>query len=355
LNDVAWMSRCLALARLAEGRTAPNPMVGAVVVHDGVMVGQGWHSRAGAEHAEVMALRAAGERARGSTLYVNLEPCCHFGRTPPCTDAILKAGVQRVVTGLQDPNPLVNGQGIAQLRAAGVQVDVGVLEGECRATNEPFLKSFLHGRPLVLLKAACTLDGHIATVTGESRWISSADARAHAHGLRNVADAVLVGSGTALADDPRLGCRVENGRDPVPVLLDTRLRVPVSARMFQGSCRALVFTSQEPEATHPADVVRVREGPSGVDLGVVTRELCVRGVHTLLVEGGAAVHRSFLDAGLVDRIYLYVSPKILGGGRNWVGGLGVGHLADAWSFEICRSQRLGPDLLLVLEPGQRRG
>jgi diaminohydroxyphosphoribosylaminopyrimidine deaminase / 5-amino-6-(5-phosphoribosylamino)uracil reductase len=354
MNDVVCMSRCLALAHRARGRTTPNPVVGAVIENNGEIVGEGWHLRAGAEHAEVMALRVAGEKARGSTLYVNLEPCCHFGRTPPCTDAILKAGVRRVVTGMQDPNPLVNGQGIAQLEAAGVEVHVGVLEAECRAANEPFLMSIQHGRPLVVLKAGSSLDGYIATVAGESSWITGEDARAHAHELRNVADAVLVGARTAIADDPQLNCRMNGGRDPIPVVLDTELRVPESARMFHGSCRAIVFTAREPRSGHPAEVVRVQEGSTGLDLGAVTRELNARGVQTLLVEGGAAVHRAFLEAGIVDRIYLYLSPKILGGGRSWVGGPGLRRLADAWCMSVARTERLGDDILLVLEPEARR-
>ncbi len=350
MSDAVHMARCLALGRRAEGRTAPNPMVGAVVVRDGEVVGEGWHARAGAPHAEAIALEAAGERARGATLYVNLEPCCHFGRTPPCVEAILRAGITRVVAGMVDPNPLVDGRGIAALRAAGVRVDVGLLEGACRALNAGFLLAVTGGRPRIVLKAAVTLDGRIATDAGESRWITGEAARAHGHRMRDLHDAVLVGSGTILADDPHLDCRIPGGRDPVPVVLDTHLRIPHTARVFREGSGALVYAVRAPEGPgHPATVVPVPAGPSGVDLPSVLRDLAARGLHSVLVEGGGRVHRSFLEAGLADRVLLYLAPRVLGAGPAWVAGPGVDRLAEAWGLHVAGVLRLGGDVLLDLE------
>ncbi len=349
MSDLQWMERCIALARQAEGRTSPNPMVGAVIVRDGQVVGEGWHARAGQPHAEVGALLQAGQLARGATLYVNLEPCSHHGRTPPCTEAILRAGLARVVVGMSDPNPKVDGRGIARLRQAGLEVERSVGEQACRELNQAFVTAMERGRPLVVLKAAATLDGRIATVTGESQWITSAAAREHVHGLRDRHDAILVGSGTALADDPQLSCRLEGGRDPVPVLLDARLRVSSTARMFASGAGALVYSTRQPPVDHPATVIQVPAGAQGgVDLEAVLSHLARRGVHSLLVEGGGAVHRSFLDAGLVDRVLLYLAPKIFAGGPGWVAGPGIERLADGFDMDLVQVTMLAPDLLLEL-------
>lgn len=355
MNDVLAMQRCLELAGQAAGRTAPNPLVGAVVVQHGEIVGEGWHRRAGLEHAEIQALRAAGSRARGATLVVNLEPCNHHGRTPPCTDAILQAGIARVVAGMQDPHPLVNGAGVERLRDAGVEVVVGVLEGACRALNRAFVSAVTRGRPVVTLKAACTLDGYIALPTGESQWITGEVARAHTQHLRNVNDALLVGRATAQKDDPRLTCRLEGGRDPRPVLLDSNLCVSRTSRMFAGSRRALVYTAVGPDdpGDHPAEVVTVPRRADGLDLEAVCRDLVQRGVHSLLVDGGAHVHRAFLAAGLADVLMLYLAPKALGGGLPWLGGPAVPTLAGAFGFGLVRTEVLGDDILLELAVGPR--
>lgn len=349
MNDRRWMLRCIELARQAQGRTAPNPMVGAVVVRDGQAVGEGWHARAGQPHAEVGALSAAAELARGATIFVNLEPCSHHGRTPPCTEAILRAGIARVVVGMFDPDPRVDGRGVARLREAGLEVVTGVCEDECRELNLAFLTAVRRGRPLVVLKAAATLDGRIASASGESQWITSAAARTHVHGLRNRLDAILVGSGTALADDPRLSCRAEGGRDPVPVVLDARLRVPADARMFAGGSGALVYSTRQPPVEHPATVVQVPAAPGGgVDLEAVLAHLARRGVHSVLVEGGGQVHRAFLEAGLYDRVMLYLAPRVLAGGPGWVAGPGVQRLTDSFDLELVQVTMLRPDVLLEL-------
>ncbi len=349
MNHATWMRRCLALAGSAQGRTAPNPMVGAVVVRDGQSVAEGFHARAGEPHAEVMALQQARENARGATLYVNLEPCSHHGRTPPCTEAILRAGVAHVVIGMCDPNPTVNGRGVRRLRDSGLEVDVGTCETECRELNRAFVSAMERGRPWVVLKAAATLDGRIATEGGESRWITGPEARRHVHGLRDLHDGILVGSGTALADDPRLTCRVEGGRDPIPVLLDGRLRVPSGARMFARGAEALVYSLGRSRSDHPATIVPSSPAPAGgVLLLPVLEDLVGRGIHSLLVEGGGRVHRAFFDSGLFDSVLLYLAPRLLAGGPGWLAGPGVGSLAESFELRVVGITRLGADLLLEL-------
>ena len=349
MSDAVWMSRALELAARGRGRTAPNPMVGAVIVRDGAVVGEGWHRAPGRAHAEVDAIGNSGGATVGATLYVNLEPCCHWGRTPPCTDAVLSAGFSRVVVGQVDPDPRVSGRGITQLRAAGLTVDVGVLEGQARALNAGYLCATELRRPRVLLKAAVSLDGKISDGFGASQWITGAEARAAGHRLRDQADAVLVGSGTLLADNPSLNTRFEGGRDALPVLLDSDLRCPADARVLSAGRRPLIFAATDaPDRALDADIERVARGPGGLDLAEVMRHLLARGLHTVLVEGGARVFRSLLDAGLADAIHLFVAPILLPGGVPWVGGAPLA-LVDARRFSLVSTERVGDDLALVLE------
>jgi len=348
-EDAKWMRRCIELARNAEGRTAPNPMVGAVVVRDGEMLSEGWHVKAGDAHAEPAALQNSNKDTRGATIYVNLEPCCHHGRTAPCTDAILQAGIARVVVGMVDPNPIVAGKGIALLKAAGLTVDVGVEERASRELNAGYLKAMYRGVPRVWLKTASTLDGRIADSVGESKWITSEEARGLVHRLRDRMDAVLVGSGTLLADNPALTTRTDGGRDALPVILDSQLRCPEDAKVFQGSRRPVIYCAEEaPERDLPADVVRVAHRADGLDLKAVLADLVTRGVHNLLVEGGGQVHRSFLEQSLADRLLLFMAPTVLAGGPGFVGGAPVG-LAEAYRFRLIGSRKLGPDILLDFE------
>lgn len=350
MSDPGWMQTALVQARLALGNTAPNPAVGAVIVRDGVMLGQGYTEPVGGPHAETQALAAAaalGHDVRGATLYVTLEPCCHHGRTPPCTDAILAAGIGRVVVGVVDPFPAVSGRGITQLRDAGVDVEVGVLAEACAELVVGFTRVVTGGLPEVGAKAAITLDGRIATASGESKWITGEAARAHGHSLRATHDAILVGIETALADDPRLTCRTADGRDPVPVVLDSRLRLPADARLLAGSCRALVFCAEDAPARElDADVVRVPRLDGGLDLVAVLSELGRRGHHRVLVEGGGRVHRSFVDRDLVDHFYLYLAPTLVPGGRPWLAGPALQKLADAPRYAAPSVTPLGDDILL---------
>lgn len=360
MNDAAWMSRALELAARARGRVSPNPMVGAVIVRDGELLAEGWHHAPGKAHGEVDALEKVGGQAPGATMYVNLEPCCHWGRTPPCTDAVLASGITRVVVAMVDPDSRVSGRGISILREQGVQVEVGLLEAEARRLNAPYLSAVDRRRPWVQLKAAATLDGRIASASGESRWITGPEARLAGHRLRDAADAILVGSGTLLADDPALTTRIPEGRDALPVVLDGALRCPPDARVLTGSLRALLLTGEDTLASPAgaaraaalnADVVGISRDPDGrLSLTAALAELHRRGVQSLLVEGGGRVHRAFLDAGLVDRIELFLAPRLLAGGPGWVAGPGYA-LAEAPGFKLISVEPTGDDLHLSLEPG----
>jgi diaminohydroxyphosphoribosylaminopyrimidine deaminase/5-amino-6-(5-phosphoribosylamino)uracil reductase len=339
------------------GRTSPNPAVGAVLVKGGRVVGRGHHARAGAPHAEVAAIRDAGPRARGADLYTTLEPCDHYGRTPPCSLAILEAGVRRVFSGSSDPNPCVNGRGIRRLRRAGVEVRTGVLRDECDALVAPWRRFITTGRPHVTLKLAATLDGRIATASGDSRWVTGPEARAEVHRLRDATDAVLVGAGTARADDPRLTARLPRGRgrDPVRVVLDSRLRLPGTLRLLRQRSDAptiVAHVSGRPPA-RPArgvEYLRCRSRRGRVDLADLLHRLGGRGIATLLVEGGGEVAASLLRAGLVDRMLLFVAPRIAGGGISWMPGKGPTRMAGAIAVRDLEVRRVGADLLISCRP-----
>jgi diaminohydroxyphosphoribosylaminopyrimidine deaminase/5-amino-6-(5-phosphoribosylamino)uracil reductase len=353
------MRTALRAAARGLGRTSPNPAVGAVVVRGGVVVGRGHHARAGAPHAEVVALRQAGPRARGADLYVTLEPCDHFGRTPPCSRAILDAGVRRVFVGSRDPNPLVDGRGLARLRRGGVQVVVGLLAGECDAFLAPWLTFIREKRPFVTLKAAVTLDGRLATRTGDARWVTGEAARAWVHRLRDRVDAVLVGAGTARADNPRLTTRLpgRRGRDPLRVVLDTRLSLPPGLMLLNPRSEAatLVAHAAVPRPGQRlapgVELLRVKRGQGGLSLPDLLAKLAARGVVHLLVEGGARVHGRFLEAGLVDRLAVLVAPKLAGADGLPLAALrGPERMRDALALEGVEITRLGDDVLFTGRP-----
>jgi diaminohydroxyphosphoribosylaminopyrimidine deaminase/5-amino-6-(5-phosphoribosylamino)uracil reductase len=355
-----FMRLALREARRGLGRTSPNPAVGAVLVKRGRVVGRGHHARAGAPHAEVAAIRDAGARARGADLYTTLEPCDHFGRTPPCSLAILEAGVRRVYSGSSDPNPRVNGRGIRRLRRAGVEVETGLLREDCDGLNETWFRYIQSGRPHVTLKVAATLDGRIATSAGDSRWVTGAPARALVHRLRDAADAVLVGSGTARADDPRLTTRIpgKRGRDPIRVVLDSRLELPPDLRLFRQRSEAptlVAHVSGTPPAKLPRGVeyLRCKARRGRVDLADLLARLGRRGVTTVLAEGGAEVARSLLEGGQVDRLMLFLAPKLAGGGLSWLPGTGPARMADALALHDLEVRRVGRDLLLTCRPAPK--
>ena len=355
LDATHFMARALTLAARGLGRTHPNPAVGAVVVRNGRVVGEGFHHRAGEPHAEVLALRQAGGRARGATLFVTLEPCVHHGRTPPCVGTVLEAGVVRVVVGMVDPDPRVRGRGVRQLRRAGVEVRTGVLGDECRHLLRGYLARTTLGRPFVLLKLASSLDGRIATATGASRWITGTGSRRHAHGLRDRFDVVMVGAGTVRTDDPRLTCRLRGGRDPIRVVVDGHLRTPPTARLLRVRSPAPTWIMTARDAPRRreaalvsagAEVIRL-PGRGRVGFGAVLRELGRRGVTSVLIEGGAVLAAGAMRARLVDAVSLFIAPVVIGGdGVPAVGSLGVRSLRQAPRVSRLRVQPLGADLLL---------
>jgi diaminohydroxyphosphoribosylaminopyrimidine deaminase/5-amino-6-(5-phosphoribosylamino)uracil reductase len=354
-----FMRRAIELAERGRGLTSPNPMVGAVIVAPGgEVVGEGFHERAGAAHAEVEALRAAGARARGGTMYVTLEPCSHHGRTPPCASAVVAAGIVRVVAAIGDPNPLVSGQGFAELRRAGIEVVTGVGASEAERQNRVFLTAMRERRPHVVLKAGMTLDGKIADLHGASRWITGGPSRARVHLLRSESDAIVVGIGTVLRDDPELTVRLGRPwpREPFRVVLDTKARTPRTARIIRAGSpsRALIVVgSDAPEdrarelAGTGATVVRCRTRDGRLDLGAVLDDLFAREVRGVLVEGGGEIHAAFLDTNLVDRVAIYVAPLLVGGrgATPAVGGVGR-ELKNAVRLGPLSVTALGDDLLI---------
>ena len=356
MDDEKWMKRALRLAERGGGRTSPNPMVGAVLVKKGRVVGEGYHAKAGEAHAEIVALRQAGEKARAGVLFLNLEPCTHYGKTPPCAPQIIKAGVKCVVIGMEDPNPLVKGKGIEALRKSGLDVKVGVLEKECRKLNEAFRKYILKKEPFVMLKAAVTLDGKIATRNGDSKWISGEASRRFVHRLRNQVDAVLVGIGTVLKDDPQLTARLKGGRDPYRIILDSGLKISEEAKVFEYSPSKVVLATtasapQEKIERFERRGVRVlvvdsKEGK--VHLKSCLSKLGEIGIMSLLVEGGGQVNGAFLDEGLIDKFLLFLSPKLIGDPQalGIFGGRGRFNLEEAIPLKEVKTKRIGEDILV---------
>ena len=345
------MLRAIQLARRGAGRVSPNPLVGCVVVRDGRIVGEGHHLFDRKDHAEVVALAAAGSAARGADLYVSLEPCHHQGRTPACTHAIVSAGVGRVFAAVRDPNPRVSGSGIDFLRHSGIEAQVGLLEEKATRLNEHFFHFISHRRPFVLLKLAQTLDGKIAGAGGEARWITSQAARRFSHRLRYQSDSILIGVETLLRDDPSLDVRWKRPNSILKVILDSRLRTPPNARIFDSKDSVLIFhgktVPRNESLSARAELVPVPDTPSGLVIDAVLDELGRRQVTSLIVEGGSRVATSFLQARAVQRIHFFYAPKILGdGGLSAIGALGDGDLSRAFQVESLRARSLSPDILI---------
>jgi diaminohydroxyphosphoribosylaminopyrimidine deaminase/5-amino-6-(5-phosphoribosylamino)uracil reductase len=348
------MRRALELARLNLGRTSPNPTVGCIIVNKGRVIGEGCTGAGGRPHAETLALASAGEHARGATAYVSFEPCAHFGRTPPCADALVQARVKRVVIGCIDPYPLVRGRGAARLKRAGIEVVVGVLEDECKQLNEGFITRVTKGRPFVILKLALTLDGRIASACGDSRWISSPQSRQLVHRWRSECDAVMVGANTVITDDPRLTCRVRPGRDPVRIVLDAALHTSPSARVFhqRSTAPTILFTAADNlsrarrrHANHRVEVLAAPVHDGRLAMEAVMRELGRRGFCKVLIEGGAHLSGSALAANVVDRVAFFVAPKILGGGLPAVEGLSLS-IGESIRLNGLSARAVGDDWLI---------
>jgi diaminohydroxyphosphoribosylaminopyrimidine deaminase / 5-amino-6-(5-phosphoribosylamino)uracil reductase len=356
-----WMARALALARGGLYSAAPNPRVGCVLVGGGTVVGEGHHARTGGPHAEAVALAAAGPRARGATAYLNLEPCSHHGRTPPCSEALLAAGVGRVVAAIEDPNPRVAGRGLARLREAGVAVEVGLMAEEARELNAGFISRMACGRPRVTVKLGASLDGRTAMATGESRWITGAAAREDVQRLRGESCAIVTGIGTVLADDPRLDLRLPEaqtlGRQPLRVLLDGGLRLSPRARILAPPGRALVFTARAESAAAEAlraagtEVEALPRGPAGLDLQVLLARLAERECNEVLVEAGPALAGALVQAGLADRLVVYLAPMLLGAGARGMFALpGLTRLSERLQWRFTDVRPVGEDLRITAEP-----
>jgi diaminohydroxyphosphoribosylaminopyrimidine deaminase/5-amino-6-(5-phosphoribosylamino)uracil reductase len=353
-----YMARALELARKALGTTSPNPAVGTVIVREGAIVGEGFTQPPGSSHAEVMALRQAGERARGATIYVTLEPCSHFGRTPPCTRAIIEAGIAEVHLAALDPNPRVSGRGRAELEAAGISIHFGEHETEAREINEAYFKFITTGQPFVTVKFAMSLDGKIATRTGDSRWISGPQSRQYVHCLRRKADAIMVGVNTVLADDPQLTARDSRGKvikAPLRVIVDCHGRTPPSARAFQQPGQTLLAVGESLDAEEAegfvqvgAEVLSLPSKKGLVDIKELLRVLGQREITSLLAEGGGTLLASLFEGGLVDKVYAFVAPLLIGGkeARTAVAGKGVGGVAEALRLSGVQVKRFGQDILV---------
>ncbi len=356
--DEDFMREALFLAENARGRTSPNPLVGAVIVRKGRLVGAGWHRKAGSAHAEIHALNMAGELSCGATFYVTLEPCSHHGRTGPCAEAIIKAGIRRVVVAMLDPNPRVLGKGKALLEEAGIEVKVGVLAKEAQCLNEAYIKWVKEKLPFVTLKTAMTLDGKIATAQGNSRWITSDAARQRVHEMRDVTDAIAVGIGTVLSDDPSLTTRLlaTEGKNPLRVIIDSKARTPITAKVVSdGAAKTLIaVTSAATEdrcqalRARGAEVVCMGTGER-VDLKALMHFLAAKDITSLLVEGGGTLNFSLLAAGLADKIHTFIAPKIVGGKNalTTVEGEGVLEISDAITLKNLKTEQLGVDILLT--------
>ena len=336
--DRKYMARTLQLALRGAGHTRPNPMVGAVLVKDGRIIGEGWHKQYGGPHAEVNAFASATEDPEGATLYVSPEPCSHYGKTPPCADLIIRKKVARVVAALEDPNPLVSGRGFRKLRANGIRVTVGVLAEEARHINDVFLTYVTRKRPFVLYKAAMSLDGKIACHTGESQWISSEKSREEVQRLRGILSGIMVGAGTVIADNPRLTCRMEEYENPARIIVDGKLRVPLESRIFHEPGRNIILTTSEasPEKKKALENLGVElieadsEEPGKVDLKSAMLALGLKGIDGILLEGGPTLAASALEAGIIDAVRFYIAQKIIGGREapSPFAGTGAAHMNE---------------------------
>lgn len=350
--DEKYMRLSLRLSRKGKGKTSPNPLVGTVIVKKEEIVGKGYHKQAGEPHAEINALKEAGERAKDAVLYVNLEPCCHYGRTPPCTESIIQAGIKEVVIALKDPNPYVNGKGIREIRLAGIKVRSGILEKEAQKLNEVYLKYITTGEPFVILKSALTLDGKMATHSGSSKWITGEKAREYAHCLRKEVDGILVGIETVLKDNPHLTVK---GKKLTKIIVDSKARIPLTANVLNHST-VVATTKLAPEKKirdlekRGVKVLIIEEKKNKVNLKKLVQELGKRQITSLIVEGGSAINTSFLKENLVDKILFFFAPKIVGGTKFSIGELGIDKIKDALSLSRVTFKKFDSDILVTGYP-----
>lgn len=352
-----FMQKALELAAKGRGKTSPNPAVGAVIVKGNKIIAEGYHRKAGAPHAEIIALRQAGTKAKGATLYVNLEPCCHTNkRTPPCTKSIIKSGLKRVVIAMKDPNPDVNGKGIKELTDAGIKTEVGIMRKEAKRLNEAFIKFITIKEPFVILKIAQSLDGKIATSTGESKWITGKDSRRYAHRLRSEVDVVLVGIGTVLKDNPSLTSRIKGGRNPYRIIVDSKLRIPLNAKVLKHKDHKTIIAAIQNTQKKKIDMLKnlgiqvltIKDKEGKVDLSALMKELGKLNMVSIMIEGGSSINASALLSGIVDKIMVFIAPIIIGGtdAITSVGEKSPTLLKDAIRIKEPQVKKIGRDVLL---------
>lgn len=361
MDKEQYMRRAIELAKQGEGHTSPNPMVGCVVVKDGEIISEGYHEKYGEYHAERNALLKCGEEARGAELYVTLEPCCHYGKTPPCTEIIMEKGIKKVYVGSMDNNPLVGGKGVQILRDHGIEVETGILEAECRDMNEVFFHFMETKRPYVVMKYAMTLDGKIACATGDSKWVTGGEARRYVHHLRKKYMGIMVGIGTVLEDDPMLNCRIEDGVDPIRIICDSELRIPLDCQLVETAkdiplivaCREDLICEEsqkeKAEALQKAGATIIAtSGTNGVNLEELLEKLGEQGIDSILLEGGGTLNASMLEAGLVDRVYAHIAGKLVGGkdAKSPVEGVGIEYMKDAVQLCDMQVEKIGEDICI---------
>jgi diaminohydroxyphosphoribosylaminopyrimidine deaminase / 5-amino-6-(5-phosphoribosylamino)uracil reductase len=354
-DDNYYMKMAIHLAGKGIGKTSPNPMVGAVIVKDGKVIGRGYHKKCGDYHAEINAINNVKGSIRGSTFYITLEPCSHYGRTPPCVDTLIKKELERVVVGTPDPNPEVNGKGIKILRSKGIKVDVGILDSECRQLNEHYFKFIKSGIPYVTVKYAQTLDGRIATKSGDSQWISSETSRKYVHSLRAINDSIMVGAGTVTADNPQLTVRHVKGKNPLRIIVDSKLRIPIKSSVLTdgNSHQTIIATTSNASSGKVtaikklgAEVLVVKKGRDGrVSLSSLLKELGKREIMSVLVEGGSGIVTSLLKANLVDKMIIPIAPKIIGKGLEAIGDLNINKINKAIKFSSFKTMKKGNDII----------
>lgn len=359
MNHQEYMKLAISLAAATKGQTSPNPQVGAVVVKNGEILGMGAHLKAGTPHAEVHAIAAAGDKAKGADIYVTLEPCSHFGRTPPCADLIINSGINRVFIASADPNPLVSGKGIERMQDAGIEVVTGLLKEEADALNEPFFHFIKTQTPYVTIKAASSFDGKTAAKTGDSKWITSPESRQDVHRLRHEHDAILTGVNTIIHDNPLLTARLpQGGKNPIRVVLDTNLRIPADANVIRDqSVKTIIFTGCEIDRSKAEELKKYNTevfsfSANEVPIKEVLRNLGERNIMTLFVEGGSEIHASFINSGFFQQIILYMAPKIIGGNKAipFIGGDGANYVKDAPALEFTEIEKIGGDLRITAKP-----
>ena len=355
-----FMKIALSLAAKGKGLTSPNPMVGAAIVKKEKIVGSGFHSKAGTPHAEIIALENAGEKAKGSTLFINLEPCVHFGKTPPCCEEVIKSGIRKVIVAMKDPNPLVDGSGIKKLKNYGIEVVLGIMEKEARELNEAFIKSIKTKTPFVIMKSAMSLDGRIATRSGKSKWITGKESRRYVQELRAKVDGIMVGIGTVLKDNPRLTLRTGKIKRTLPakIVIDSSLKIPIKAKLFSSEPTTKVIIAATNKASRKKieslrktgiDIIQTEANKGKGNLKKLTRELYKKGIMTILLEGGSELNASAIREGIVDKVFYFYAPILIGGSdaKGMMGGDGVDTIQDAKKIDIKEVKRIGKDLLVI--------